>query len=241
MNLRVTLFGIWLVTAFDAGAVDRSSDKLPPLSPKSEEMHSALEAAPLHLRAGAGVYVLEKSGYRRVRDSTNGFNCLITREIASTFEPQCFDSEGSATLLPVIIFRAEQRALGRRRADIDLEVAARYARGEFFPPRRVGICYMLSPNNVVVLDHATDKVWHVGPRLMFYAPNVNSQDFGVTPDLEARFLVAREAGQSTMIIVPVTTAQRTRINYFSPDNQSPLAKSPNTASSDPVPVDSLKR
>jgi hypothetical protein len=207
--------------------------------PETEEIQAALEAAPAHLRDEAGVYVLESTGYRRARDSTNGFNCLVTREIPAAFEPRCYDGEGSVSLLPVLLFRTEQRARGTTRADIEREVAARYARGEYFAPRRVGVCYMLSLRNIVVVDRATVRVGRVGPRLMFYAPNLRNEDFGATPDLEARFFVTDEATQSSMIIVPVVSARRTRTFYHAPDALTPLSESRVSASAEAAPVDSL--
>jgi hypothetical protein len=119
-----------------------------------------------------------------VRESANGFNCLVTREIPAAFEPRCYDAEGSASLLPVLLFRAGQRAKGATGADIDREVEARYSRGEYFAPRRVGVCYMLSMRNIVVVDRSISLVGRVGPRLMFYAPNLRYEDFGATPDLD---------------------------------------------------------
>lgn len=216
------------------------ADELPPLLPESEEIDAALEAAPPHLRSDAGVYVLGSDGYRRVRESRNGFNCLIERDVATAFEPRCFDAEGSATLIPVALFRAEQRARGVPAARIAVEVRERYARAEFTPPRRVGICYMLSPRNLVA-DGAADKVMRVGPRLMFYAPNLSSADFGATPDLSSRFLIGDEATQSAMIIVPVASTRRTRVNYLFPDDPSPLTQAPATVSNDTTPRNSLKR
>jgi hypothetical protein len=224
-----------------SSAHSMGADDLPPLLPESEEISAALEAAPPHLRSDAGVFVLGDTGYRRVRDSRNGFNCLIERDIAAAFEPRCFDAEGSATLIPVALFRAEQRARGVPAARIAFEVRERYARGEFTPPHRVGICYMLSARNLVVDDQAADKVVRVGPRLMFYAPNLSSADFGTTADLSSRFLIGDEATQSAMIIVPVVSARRTRVNYLYPDDPAPLTQSPATVSNDTTPRNSLRR
>lgn len=204
-----------------------------------EEIQAALEAAPAHLRDAAGVLVLGNSGYRRVRGTSNGFNCLVVRETPAAFEPRCYDAEGSESLLPVVTFRAEQRARGVARADIDREVAARYSRKEYFAPRRVGVCYMLSMRNVVVVDRAVARVGRVGPRVMFYAPNLRNADFGATPDLEARFLVADEATHSSMIIVPVVSARRARTFYYAPEDLSPLSNSRMSAASDATPVDAL--
>ena len=170
---------LWLLAAYPSIAAALPVQKdLPPILVESQETTAALEAAPEHLRSDAGVYVLDSMGYRRVRASRNGFNCLIERDLPGAFEPRCFDAEGSATLLPVIFYRAEQRARGATRAYIDRQVKERYEKGEFIAPRRVGICYMLSARNAVI---DAGKVQRVGPRLLFYAPNLSNADLGATP------------------------------------------------------------
>lgn len=184
-------------------AVD--TPQLPPLLAESKEIQESLEAAPAHLRDQAGVYVLERDGYRRVRDSRNGFTCLIERDLATDFAPECFDAEGSATFVPVILYRAEQRARGVNSMEIERAVAAGYTSGRFIAPRRVGICYMLSSRNIVILDRPSGKVGPVGPHLMFYAPNLRNADFGATPDMAAHFIIADEGTPSALIIVPVST------------------------------------
>ncbi len=199
----------------------------------------ALEAAPAHLRDEAGVYALEASGYRLLRASRNGFHCLIERETADAFEPRCFDDEGSATVLPVALFRAEQRARGVAQSVIDREVADRFRRGQFIAPRRVGICYMLSTHNVVVVDRGADRVQRVGPRLLFYAPHLSNAAVGATPDLESRLLVIDEQSATAMIVVPVVSAKRTRSNYFSPGSTSPLSRSRSATLPDAAPRHAL--
>ncbi len=179
---------------------------LPPLLTEPEEIQAALEAAPAHLRADAGVYVLERNGYRQARQSRNGFNCLVDRELLDDFAPMCFDAEGSATLIPAILFRATERARGASHADVERELAKRYAEGKFVAPRRVGICYMLSERNVVITDRKAEKVGHVGPHLMFYAPNLRNGDLGASDDFASHFIVADEGTPGAMIIVPVATA-----------------------------------
>lgn len=226
-----------LLAAFPLTALALPAQKdFPPLLVESQETAAALEAAPEHLRADAGVYVLDSMGYRRVRASRNGFNCLIQRETTGAFEPRCFDAEGSATLLPVIFFRAEQRSRGATPAYIEREVKERYQKGEFIAPRRVGICYMLSTRNAVLEN---GKVARVGPRLMFYAPNVSNADLGTTQDLESRMMVVDEASATAMIVVPVTSARRTRINYLSPDDMTPLSRQQDDKMAESGPRDAL--
>jgi hypothetical protein len=234
--MRTTLFGLLALFPLCAGAIPAQKADLPPLLVESQETAAALEAAPEHLRADAGVYVLSSMGYRRVRASRNGFNCLIERELQGAFEPRCFDAEGSATLLPVIFYRAEQRSRGATSAYIDREVKERFQKGEFVAPRRVGICYMLSTRNAVVEG---DKVARVGPRLLIYAPNISNADLGTTPDLEARMMVVDEASASAMIVVPVTSARRTRINYLSPDDMTPLSRSDDETVAESGPRDAI--
>jgi hypothetical protein len=224
--MRTLLLGLLIAFPLSSAAMPAQKDDFPPLLVESQETAAALEAAPEHLRADAGVYVLGSMGYRRVRPSRNGFNCLIAREVQGAFEPRCFDAEGSATLLPVIFYRAERRSRGANRAYIDREVKERFQKGEFIAPRRVGICYMLSTRNAVVED---GKLARVGPRLLFYAPNISNADLGTTPDLESRMMVVDEASASAMIVVPVTSARRTRTNYLSPDDMSPLSRSQDEA------------
>lgn len=207
--------------------------------PRSEEIEAALEAAPAHLRAAAGVYVLEADGYHLARPSRNGFHCLIEREVPGAFEPKCFDAEGTDTLLPIIVFRAAQRAQAVPDDDIDRAVAARFARGEFVPPRAVGICYMLSNRNVVVTDFAARSVARVGPRLMFYAPYMRNADLGAVPDLDSRVMVAQEGSQAAMIVVPVVSAERIRTYYLSPDALTPLTRLPVAADTDAPRRESL--
>src|SRR6187551_3766746 len=228
---------LYLLAAFPLTALAIPAQKdFPPLLVESQETAAALDAAPEHLRADAGVYVLDSMGYRRVRASRNGFNCLIQREVTGAFEPRCFDAEGSATLLPVIFFRAEQRSRGATAAYIDREVKERYLKGEFLAPRRVGICYMLSARNAVLEN---GKVTRVGPRLMFYAPNISNADLGTTQDLESRMVVVDEASATAMIVVPVTSARRTRINYLSPDDMTPLSRQQDDTMAESAPKDAL--
>jgi len=228
---------LYLMASFPLTALALPAQKdFPPLLVESQETAAALDAAPEHLRPDAGVYVLDSTGYRRVRASRNGFNCLIQRDVTGAFEPRCFDAEGSATLLPVIFFRAEQRSRGATPAYIEREVKERYLKGEFLAPRRVGICYMLSTRNAVVEG---GKVARVGPRLVFYAPNISNADLGATPDLESRMMVVDEASATAMIIVPVASARRTRSNYLSPDDMTPLSRQQDDTVAESGPRDAL--
>lgn len=182
---------------------EEQSAALPPLLPEDQEIQIALEGAPVHLREGAGVYVLKASGYVRARESRNGFTCLLVREWSRSFEPTCFDSEGTASILPVILARTELLAQGMNDEGIRAAIAEDYRTGKFRAPRRVGVAYMLSTRNTVVLDHDSKKVGGAPPHLMFYSPYMRAEDFGTTADFASHFGVADEGMPTAMIIVPV--------------------------------------
>lgn len=173
---------------------------LPELMPRDEEIAAALEAGPASITDRAGVYVLEATGYVRVRDSGNGFNCLVTRSVAGAFEPQCFDEEGSATILLEVLLATELQARGKSKAEVDQAVAAAYAAGRLRAPSRPGINYMLSPRNrVPVDDQGTVRPYR--PHVMFYVPYLTNQALGAGPG--SPVFVIGEGGPRAYAIVPV--------------------------------------
>src|ERR1700675_3217006 len=78
--------------------------------PREERIKLAESAAPPEISSKATVYLLERTGYVRVREGANGFSCLVDRQTPLNLEPTCFDAEGSATTLPTRLFTEEQRA-----------------------------------------------------------------------------------------------------------------------------------
>ncbi|MCI0526182.1 MAG: hypothetical protein L0Y56_01830, partial [Nitrospira sp.] len=86
---------------------------LPETLPRALEVELALSAIPEHLRKEATVYVLERGGYVKAQEGTNGFSCLVRRNGVMPFNfygaiiPLCYDAEGSATLLPVDLDEAK--------------------------------------------------------------------------------------------------------------------------------------
>jgi hypothetical protein len=70
-----------------------------PLMDQAAEIQMALSAAPEYLRQRAGAYVLSGEGFKKVRESENGFNCLVERHGVNGKAPVCYDQEGSATTL----------------------------------------------------------------------------------------------------------------------------------------------
>ena len=78
--------------------------------PREERIKLAESAAPPEISGKATVYVLERTGYVKVREGTNGFSCFVDRQNPLNLEPTCFDAEGSATTLLSRLYAEEQRA-----------------------------------------------------------------------------------------------------------------------------------
>ena len=142
---------------------------------EAEEIALALSALPEDLRPAAGVYVLGPTGYRQVRAGTSGVHCLVARDRPDTQEPICWDREGSETMLPLALAKAEWRAAGLPEAEIRSREQEGFATGRFRAPRRTGVSYMLSAENWVFNGQ---QVVRYRPHVMIYAPYVTNDDIG---------------------------------------------------------------
>ena len=168
-------------TAADTRANTISAQPLPELLARAKEIDLALSAAPAHLRKGAAVYVLERNGFVKVRDSTNGFTCIVNRDHPLNQKPVCFDAEGTATVLPKILRVGELLMQGKPMSKIDGDIAEGFRTGKYISPRRLGVAYMLS-GDIRNFNPHTGKVESFPPHVMFYAPNLTNADLGTTPE-----------------------------------------------------------
>jgi len=171
-----------------------------------DEVALALEAGPPAVAAKAGVYVHDKTGFVKARESQNGFVCLVDHSLPKAVEPQCMDAEGVRTFLPKYLLIASLRAKGTPEPEIHKAVKAAFASGKLVAPARPGIIYMLSPRNVVTIDEEKGIVKPVGPHLMFYAPNLTAADVGSDGSPASAVFVADEGTPHALMIVPVASA-----------------------------------
>jgi len=162
-----------------------SSQPLPELLPREKEIELALSAAPEHLRPGAAVYVLEQNGFVKVKNSTNGFTCIVNRDHPLNQKPVCFDAEGTATILPKILRVGELLMQGKTMSEINSDIAEGFRTGRYISPRRPGIAYMLS-GDIHNFNPRTGKVESFPPHTMFYAPNLTNADIGTTAEALAK-------------------------------------------------------
>jgi hypothetical protein len=168
-------------------------------TPPSIQIALAESAAPPPVAQDSTVYVLGPTGYTKARDGKNGFTCLISRQRRDTLEPECFDAEGTATVLPLRLFVEAQRASGISEAEINQAVEAGYRSGKFSAPRKPGLVYMLSDHNYV-FSPDRQEIIHFPGHLMFYAPYASEKEVGSGPG--APFIIAPGTPHALMIVVP---------------------------------------
>jgi hypothetical protein len=168
--------------------------------PREEKIKLAESAAPPEVSGKATVYVLDRTGYTKIREGTNGFSCFVDRQTPLNMEPTCFDAEGSATTLPTRIFAEEQRAQGKTEEQIDAAIKGGYKTGKFRAPGRPGIVFMMS-DEAYILIPSVQKIVHVPPHLMFYAPYAKDEDIGSPPASASMPRVIRAGQPDAYIIV----------------------------------------
>jgi len=157
-------------------------------------------AAPPEISGKATTYALERTGYVKVRDGTNGFTCLVDRQALVNMEPACFDAEGSATLVPSRLWVEAERAKGRSEQDINADLDRRFKSGEFHAPRKGGVVYMMA-DHVYVLVPDRHQIFDVGPHLMFYDPYATEADLGPPPPVADMPHLIRPGQPDAFIIV----------------------------------------
>jgi hypothetical protein len=146
--------------------------------PREERIKLAKSAAPPQISDHATIYVLDKTGYAKIQDGTNGFSCFVDRQTPFNLEPTCFDVEGSASTLPTRLYAEEQRAQGKSEEEIKAAIDNGYKTGKFHAPAKPGIVYMMSDQGVLFIS---GKSVHIPPHLMFYAPYATDKDIGSPP------------------------------------------------------------
>jgi len=210
--------GIFLITAFLLGlaaqilistcALAQSTQaqaagiQQPQLMDREKEIALALSACPSFAASKAAVYVLDKSGYVKVRESQNGFTAIVQHSQPAAQEPQCMDAEGTRTFLPRYLKVAEMRAQGKSPEEIQRFVADAFVKGIFQAPTRPGVDYMLSTENIVPLDNK-GTIGHFPPHVMFYGPYMTNADLGSDGNLAGPAFVAGEGSPHALIIVPL--------------------------------------
>jgi hypothetical protein len=185
--------------------------------PRDQQITLAESAAPAEVSSKATVYVLGPKGYEKAREGTNGFSCFVGRHFVkpaettqpeTTIEPQCFDAEGSRTLLLVYMHGEELRTNGKSEAEIKADVASGYKEGRYQYPSKPGFLYMMSSQNRLraIPEHGTGIF---PPHLMFYAPNMTTKDIGFDAQsldkLDYLGMTHPGAGDNLIVVIPAAS------------------------------------
>lgn len=171
-------------SALVAAGFAQSDNKpeLPELMDREKEIEMALSAAPEHLRKEAAVYVLQRGGFVKAREGSNGFTCLVEREGVKGTSPLCFDKEGSETTLLMVFRKSQLIEQGKEQKEVERVIDEEYRTGKLLAPRKQGVAYMLS-TEFKTHDHKSGKMVTVfPPHVMFYAPYMKNSDIGARPE-----------------------------------------------------------
>jgi len=169
--------------------------------PRGDSIKLAESAAPPEISGKASVYVLDRTGYVKVREGTNGFTCFVDRQNPLNLEPTCFDAEGSATTFLSRLYAEEQRAKGGSEEQIKAEIEAGYKSGRFRAPQKPGIVYMMSDRGYLLVP-GTNQMVKLPPHLMFYAPYATDQEIG-SPPPAANMPHLIRAGQPDAVVIVI--------------------------------------
>jgi len=201
----------WVNTAQGQQSSGASSTLQPPLMERQTEIALALSSCASFVASKSAVYVLEKSGYIKVRDSENGFTAIVQHLRPNSQEPQCLDAEATRALLPRILKMAELRAQGKTQQEIQAFLSDAAAKGTFSPPTRPGVIYMLAGS---LNTNGKGEVFP--PHVMFYGTHltnanlgVDNKDLGQDGNPKGPIFVAGDGSPFGMIIVPVKMGAET--------------------------------
>jgi hypothetical protein len=168
--------------------------------PREEKIKLAESAAPPEISGKATVYILERSGYVKVREGSNGFSCFVDRQNPLNLEPTCFDAEGSATTLQSRFLAEDLRAKGKSEDEVTAAIAEGYKSGKFRAPQKPGIVYMMSDAGYLYVE-SLHKMVHLPAHLMFYDPYATDKDIGAPPAAANMPHLIREGQPDAVIIV----------------------------------------
>jgi len=216
-SMKVFVVGTLSIGLFSSTAlISATAQELPRVydasMPRDQQITLAESAAPAEVSSKATVYVLGPKGYDKAREGTNGFSCFVGRHFVkpaeTTIEPQCFDAEGSRTLLLVYLHGEQLRTKGKSEAEIKADAASGYKEGRYQYPSKPGFLYMMSSQNRLraITDQSTGIF---PPHLMFYAPNMTTQDIGLDTQSLAKSdylgMTHPGAGDNLIVVVPVAS------------------------------------
>lgn len=207
MPLRLLSFTVvWFALApgVDAQTAGAGRPGRRAVLPRPVEMALARSAAPGSVTAGARILVLADSGFSVAEQGTTGVTCLVNRSWPDALEPECFDAEASATILPMEIFRTESFHRGIPADRVEREISDGIVAGRFRLPGRPAVVYMMSAGQRLIGDDGKPAgAWK--PHLMIHYPFLTNEAVGHGAEPDATGGQVVDSGRPTanlMVIVP---------------------------------------
>jgi len=170
---------------------------------RADEIRYARSAAPAEISKDAKVWVLDNGHYVVAEQGgRSGMACVVARNTATSFEPQCGDAEADATILAVYRFRVEQRIAGKTQAEIKAAVDNGMASGQFRSPQRPALVYMESSSQVLT-DPEGKAGTHFMPHVMIYYPFMKNSAMGIvaSKSTDVPGIVQEGSPMSALVVV----------------------------------------
>lgn len=213
---KVLILSSWAVVAAPTAlrGQTRLDDITPFLMEQESEIALARSSAPHDIGAAAAVWVLERDGYRKVSEGTNGFECFVGRGWSGPIEvgpdgnrrlhpdlfdpelraPHCFNERAATSVLPLHIARTRALLNGMPAERLNVEMAAML--GSSLRRAEPGaMAYMMSPGQDLGPDFAA---WR--PHVMVYLPDVSNADWGI-PGFTHDYPFVAESGSPWAVAV----------------------------------------
>jgi len=169
---------VFLVLAGSVAFAQTLQQPQSPLMNGDKEFQLAIASGPPEIRESAGVFVLGEHGFVKVRDSRNGFNCIVERR-ARHLSPMCYDGVGSTNTLQATLMRGDLLMKGTDPVEIEKRIDEAYGDGHLHAPQKTGVVYMLSTEGDWHDQSSGGKTVHIVPHIMVYAPYLKNSDIAV--------------------------------------------------------------
>jgi len=124
MSHSAAVLILLLATSMELSAQAAGAGKSGPraLLPRDQEIALARSAAAPGVSDSARVLILTERGFEVAVPGSSSVTCIVNRSWPESLEPSCFDAESSLTVLPVELYRTEQRQKGRSDEAIEREI-----------------------------------------------------------------------------------------------------------------------
>lgn len=175
-----------------------------PLLAPADEIALARSGAPTSVSQAARVYVFTDTGFVMAVPGTSDAACLVNRSWPASLEPECFDAEAAATIMPMEMRRTLLYHRGTPAADVERAIMDGLAAGTYRLPSRPAVVYMMSEGQRLIGDEG-EPAGNWKPHLMIHYPFLTNAAVGHHGEAGLAAGVVVDSGRPTanlMVVVP---------------------------------------